>query len=603
MLRNSTDPFLPSRLRCLAASLLLLALLGCSGWRHGSHWSDGGGSPLFRSASVRVSTYAPSAHEFAPGLPSARKRFDLAEALAAENSARCVDEFYAAALLSWAEYRGAAPRADFSDNQRADALELYHESIGRLIREGQAHGRLDPRVGLVLEDARGRRVIPVEFHDFTWAGDDFQQWVVVGSYRHKAISQAKTCGGVGVPLVIVRRKPNGAAHECDFFPTEATFAATAVLAPDGSALALHNPLRAASINMAGEQFPMARDTTANIVWGLHHRDVSGLEGFLRPYRPGEAGRLYFMEPYQAHKVPLIFVHGLLSSPQTWADIYNELRASPDVNEKYQVWAFYYSTGAPFVRSAAELRAQLNEVQARFDPHSQHAALRRAVLVGHSMGGLVSKLMVSHSGDDVWNSVANLPLERVATSEKTRARLAERFYFDPQPMVARAVFIATPHRGSALAGRAIGQLAGALVSESDPVYTQLMRDNIGGFKDHVSRRMPTSIDLLDPTQLFLDTIGRLRTSPCVTMHSIIGDGIRAPGLGDSDGIVSVESARHPGVASELHVPASHSGILRHTATVEEIKRILRLHAAAAPAGALHDRATIIGQLRRPVEAAR
>ena len=171
------------------------------------------------------------------------------------------------------------------------------------------------------------------------------------------------------------------------------------------------------------------------------------------------------------------------------------------------------------------------------------------------------------------------------------------------MVQRAVFVATPHRGSALAGRAVGQIAGSLVSESEPAYEQIMRDNVNGFKESVSRRMPTSIDLLNPDQPFLDTIGRLRVSRCVTLHSIIGDGVPLPGVGGSDGIVSVESARHPGVASELYVPASHSGILRNTATVEEIKRILRLHAAAAPAAQFSDRTLIHDHSRRPIGAAR
>ena len=138
---------------------------------------------------------------------------------------------------------------------------------------------------------------------------------------------------------IVRRKPPAAEHESDFLPPEATFAATAMLEPDGSALALHNPLRTASVSMAGEPQPMARDLTANIVWGLHHRDQSPLEGFFEAVRPGEAGRLYFTEPYQPQKIPVIFVHGLLSSPETWAEIYNELRASPDLNETYQILGF------------------------------------------------------------------------------------------------------------------------------------------------------------------------------------------------------------------------------------------------------------------------
>jgi hypothetical protein len=115
-------------------------------------------------------------------------------------------------------------------------------------------------------------------------------------------------------------------------------------------------------------------------------------------------------------------------------------------------------------------------------------------------------------------------------------------------------------------------------------------------------MPTSIDLLDPNQPFLDTIGRLRTSACVPLHSIIGEGSHALSRGDSDGIVSVESARHAGVASELYVPASHSGILRDPITFEEIKRILRLHLAASHAQQ-SSRSMIDWQSRHPTGAAR
>ena len=204
---------------------------------------------------------------------------------------------------------------------------------------------------------------------------------------------------------------------------------------------------------------------------------------------------------------------------------------------------------------------------KFRPASirgQAIALRRAVLIGHSMGGLVSKLTVSHSGEDVWNSIANLPLENVATDEMTRANLAERLFFDPHPLVQRAVFVATPHRGSALAGRAVGKIAGALVSESEPAYEQIMRDNVSGFKESVSRRMPTSIDFLNPDQPFLDTIGRLRVSRCVTLHSIIGDGVPLPAS-------AVLTASYPSKAPAIQASPANCMCPRHTAASFEIPK--------------------------------
>jgi hypothetical protein len=158
----------------------------------------------------------------------------------------------------------------------------------------------------------------------------------------------------------------------------------------------------------------------------------------------------------------------------------------------------------------------------------------------------------------------------------RTRLAERLYFDPHPMVARTIFIATPHRGSITAGRACGRLASALVNDNDSAFESLIQDNIGVFKDSVASGLPTSIDMLDPRQPFLDTISRLRLNPCVPKHTILGDKFHVVGYHPSDGVVSVSSAQHPESVSEKRIAASHNGLLRSPETVHELLRILRLH---------------------------
>jgi hypothetical protein len=112
-----------------------------------------------------------------------------------------------------------------------------------------------------------------------------------------------------------------------------------------------------------------------------------------------------------------------------------------------------------------------------------------------------------------------------------------------------------------------------------MHAQLMRDNPGVFSAEVQRRIPTSIDLLDPDSPLLGAVLELPVARGVHLHSIIGTGRRMVLEGPADGVVAVGSARHPRVESELMVDATHSELHRHAATTREIVRILEQHAAS------------------------
>lgn len=501
-------------------------------------------------------------------LAMARLRYGQAESLACRSSEECVDEFYSAALWAW--HAGAG-------ELNSSAQQLANRSVARLLHEGQARGRLDLQRGLEVQHAGATRCVPVECIGFPWSQEDFHELRVVGHYFQASLSNYRRSTGLGVPVVILRRKPEAVPHTTDFLPHTAAFAATAVLSPDGSSLRLYDPLRIQADSIEGCEVQLARDTTADLAYGVHYHPQTRIEDFLRPNSNRDSSLLYFLEPYQPDKVPVILVHGLLSSPDAWINVINDLRTYPEIVNTYQFWAFKYSTGAPFVRSAAELRSQLDAVLERYGPQGDDNKLHQSVMVGHSMGGLISKLAIAHSGEDLWNSISYLPLESLATDEATRARLTSRLYFDPHPMVRRTVFIATPHRGSISAGRICGRLASALVNDNDSSFEQLLEDNIGGFKDSVASGLPTSIDMLDPKQPFLETIGRLPLNACVPKHTILGDQFHFAGHHPSDGIVSVSSAQHPESVSEKRIAASHNGLLRSQETVHELLRILRLHA--------------------------
>jgi pimeloyl-ACP methyl ester carboxylesterase len=377
---------------------------------------------------------------------------------------------------------------------------------------------------------------------------------------------------------------------------EQALSGTAVLRPQTSAAAVsetdyvlefHDPLRTSDKtavsphSVAGDPSqPLARDTTAPIAFRLSQQEGDAWDNFITPGDAASQSRLYMIEPFQHGKIPVVFVHGLLSDPLTWASLANDLRAEPGIASAYQLWAFEYPTGQPFLKSAAALRQELGALRQTYDPHQQDVALTKIVLVGHSMGGLVAKLMVAESGDALWRAAARSPLEAIRTTPETRTQLERSFFFSPSPGISRVVFVGTPHRGSTWSRRLVGRLGSSFVAEPPQrraMHAQLMRDNPGVFSAELQRRIPTSIDLLDPESQLLGAVLRLPIAGDVRVHSIIGTGRSMPLEGPADGVVAVSSATHPGAESELMVDATHSELHRHAATTREIVRILELHA--------------------------
>jgi pimeloyl-ACP methyl ester carboxylesterase len=285
------------------------------------------------------------------------------------------------------------------------------------------------------------------------------------------------------------------------------------------------------------------------------------------------------------------VHGVLSNPTAWGDLANDLRGGPGFAAHYQLWAFRYSTSAPFLESASRLRRDLYRATATVDPAATDPAMKQIVLVGHSMGGLVCELQAASSENRLWNAIANRPIGQIVASQEARQALQEMFFFDPQPNVRRVISIGSPHQGSDWAVRPIGRLATALAErDADRAarHEQLIESNPGVFSDEVTARVPTSIDMLRPDSALLKAIASLPTSPCVKVHTIFGYDRENLFDGAGDGVVPVNSALTPKAASQLGIEASHTTIHRRLETVDEIVRILIEHwdaYAASPAHAI------------------
>jgi pimeloyl-ACP methyl ester carboxylesterase len=302
---------------------------------------------------------------------------------------------------------------------------------------------------------------------------------------------------------------------------------------------------------------------------------------------GAPPKLLFLDPYQPGKVPVVFIHGLFSRPEDWADAIGHLHAAPGFADRFQIWVFGYPTGQGFLQSAAALRMQLRAAVDTLDPQRIDLSLHRMVLVGHSMGGLIAKLQVTYSDEQVWSRLANRPLEEIVTADSTRAFLAETCYFDPSPDVARVIFLASPHCGSLYSSAIVGHCVSKFIQPTPQqanMHEQLMRDNPSTFNPVVERRFPTSIDMLVPSSPLLDAMREMRLRPDVALHTILGVSHPLSLDGPSDGVVSVHSANHPGCQSILALNAPHARVHHRLETSLEILRILSCDASmnSAPA---------------------
>jgi pimeloyl-ACP methyl ester carboxylesterase len=564
---------------CLIA--LLPVVSGCASVKLGSYWLEGGSGAVVdpwavsrsRLDVLRVDGNSASDRD----LRLCWEAYDQAKQREVLNRDDAVEGYYRAALIArrviaTTDYRFASSSISFET-----AHNLYHESLRRFLYLANQKKRISPGVGIRLCGDTVPEVLPFNPHGFHWNTSDFSELCVVGNYANSYLTDQKKETGVGVPVVVVRDRCRAMPIlDAMFVPELATFPATIMLSCDGRALEVINPLVTERLEVDGFSQPLASDMTADIAYSLQFHESSRLEGFLRPGTENQEGELIFFEPFQANKIPVVFVHGLLSSPDAWADVFNELRADKSLREKYQFWAFRYSTGEPFVKSAAELRRKLDQVSASFSSLDIDSNLEKTILIGHSMGGLVSKVLISESQNRVWNAIANVPLDNLVADPRTKATLADRLFFSPHPMISRVVYIATPHQGSEMAGRLLGRIASASIEPANETHSQILKDNPGAFKSSISRGLPTSIDMLDPEQPFLDVLSNLPRDRCVVTNTILGDGRITVTLERSDGVVSVRSAQQRASESEKRIAATHNGLLQHSDTFAELKRILKIH---------------------------
>jgi hypothetical protein len=307
------------------------------------------------------------------------------------------------------------------------------------------------------------------------------------------------------------------------------------------------------------------------------------ETLLKKMRPGQDKPimgLYMMEPYDPNKIPVLMVHGLWSTPVTWMEMFNDLRNSPQIREHYQFWFYLYPTGQPFWFSATQLRRDLAEARQILDPAHENPALDQMVLIGHSMGGLVSRLQTTNSGEDFWHIVSDQPFEQVQAEPEIRQGLQETFFFQPNPSIRRVITIGTPHRGSRFSNNVTQWMLSKAITLPHKIVLskeRLFAENRGIFRDTRLLKIETSIDSLSPESPVFPVMLAAQRPPWVKYNNIVGlvprEGLFGKLAAGTDGVVAQESAHMEDVESELVVQADHTTVHAHPLAVLEVRRIL------------------------------
>jgi pimeloyl-ACP methyl ester carboxylesterase len=407
----------------------------------------------------------------------------------------------------------------------------------------------------------------------TWSPDFFTSFEAPDTIKRALIKKDVTQDGIGGALVGIR----SFTPREQFAPAKGmTAAVTATLDFHGSdaVLALRQPSSDPVARVEGKTRPLAADFSAPISYFQPPRNLLlfDLMGTLRGGNMMEKAGLYFLEPYDPSRIPVVFVHGLMSSPYTWVKTINGLQQDPEIRKRYQPWVFGYATGNPILYSALRLREELARVDKLYPNHLPY------VVVGHSMGGMLTHAQVTTVTRSMWENDKNIgpTAKSIFANNSSDSLVARALTYRANPRIKRVVFICTPHRGSDMASGGLGGLGISLIRLPAQVLTTMTSALTSSELVQLTgsaKRFPNSVWGLKPTNPSFPVVNAPTMS--VPYHSIIGD----RGKGDcptcSDGVVPYWSSHLDGAKSETIVPGPH-GSAELPQTIAELDRILRLH---------------------------
>jgi hypothetical protein len=406
------------------------------------------------------------------------------------------------------------------------------------------------------------------------------------SVKDDVLKARRYCDGVGVPVVGWKQTPPvGQKREKYQLPSGLPYNLTAMLDFSGEGSPrwrFIKRIRHDETRIGSATHTLAADWSAtnNFYWHMCDLDNLKIENVLLPDRFTEETGIYFVTPYDPDKIPVVFVHGLVSSPDAFKNVINELVPEPWFRQHYQIWLYNYPTGNPWIISAMNFREKMREACVHARTKGGDANLERMVVVAHSMGGLLTRSSITDPKHVLYDEFFRKPLDELKTNGETRALIRDSLLYEPITEPDRVVFLAVPHRGSPMANRTLAMWLSKLIRLPKTLTIELLDTTLLSVGDAIKgeepeKPLPTSINSLSPQTPSTIALNKLPLPKHITFHSVIGDRGKGDSPDSSDGVVPYWSSHVEPVASELIIPSNHS-VPDNPQAAEELKRILKLH---------------------------
>ncbi len=517
--------------------------------------------------------------------PTRHNLFTLAElAYHAGRENGDLDAFLASAVYAWLYLHGEESGAPPSPYERRFrwACDIYNVGLQRAFP--QVDGEYPPFRDMVRALPVGRLHVVLDDSMTPWDAGEYRGYIAGDDFLIRGLSLRLRDPGLGVPLV-------GVQHDGRPGPAPAT----AFLRVHGglaqmqegldATVELHSGYEAESVQVGAHTVPIESDLSIMLAANLNESPLwkFSLAGLLEGNRAVDENRLIMFAPPRRGRIPVVFVHGTASNPAYWAEMFNAQLGDPELRSNMQFWFFQYASGNPILYSAMTLRRSLRAALDELDPDGTDEALRHVILVGHSQGGLLVRLLTSDGSIRWLEQALGKPVASLGLPPEQEALLREALEYRAFPEVTRAVYLATPHRGSFRAAawysRMIAKFIALPLAISDTL-TDVFDKSAPDLPAMLGHRIPTALDNMDPSSPLMQRLAVTPTSPAVTSHSIVCIGDADPDDADElldadDGVVKYVSAHIEPVASELLVASPHS-CQDHPDVVLEVRRILREH---------------------------
>lgn len=366
---------------------------------------------------------------------------------------------------------------------------------------------------------------------------------------------------------------------------------------------LYSPFKNKTVNILGDEYPLAANFTASYASWLVENQLSqvGYLNMLYQKQHQSLPRLFMLEPYNPNKRIIIMMHGLASSPTTWVGLTNDILNDPKLQESYQVWQVFYPTNMPMLETRYQVQRLILAAYELVDADHTTTAGQNSVIIGHSMGGVISRMMLSDNDltknfNDLVNSpndpeaIQNNELNNFLLNTYHQPSLAGRFKLHAIPQIDTAIFISSPHRGTKFADLWFTKALRKIIK----LPAEIVRLDIGNDEQKISNTSLGALLLrngasqLSDKSAFMQLTNNVKINSRVSYHSIMGNAkdelvSRLEVFEEnqsSDGIVPYKSSHLEGAKSETIISGGHD-IHTNPKTVVVLRKILHTHLKAHP----------------------